>query len=145
MAGEGREGGSGTRQGRDFTEERKATEMHPARRGTRGTVAVAQQHKDRAGGGVVACSLTLYPSAFLTWQSRSTSLPTGTVMLSISPTKDGAEAEAAAAAASFTVCASGGGRQAPESSRLVVATPGTMEERTLYFTFLIVNLARVIK
>ena len=142
MAGEGREGGSGTQQGRDFTEERKATEMHPARRGT---VAVAQQHKDRAGGGVVACSLTLYPSAFLTWQSRSTSLPTGTVMLSISPTKDGAEAEAAAAA-SLTVCASGGGRQAPESSRLVVATPGTMEERTQYFTFLIVNLAaRVIK
>ena len=142
MAGEGREGGSGTRQGRDFTEERKATEMHPARRGT---VAVAQQHKDRAGGGVVACSLTLYPSAFLTWQSRSTSLPTGTVMLSISPTKDGAEAEAAAAA-SLTVCASGGGRQAPESSRLVVATPGTMGERTQYFTFLIVNLAaRVIK
>ena len=115
--------------------------MHPARRGT---VAVAQQHKDRAGGGVVACSLTLYPSAFLTWQSRSTSLPTGTVMLSISPTKDGAEAEAAAAA-SLTVCASGGGRQAPESSRLVVATPGTMEERSQYFTFLIVNLARVIK
>ena len=119
--------------------------MHPARRGTRGTVAVAQQRKDRAGGGVVACSLTLYPSAFLTWQSRSTSLPTGTVMLSISPTKDGAEAEAEAAAASLTVCASGGGRQAPESSRLVVATPGTMGERTQYFTFLIVNLARVIK
>ena len=122
----GREGGSGTRQGRDFTEERKATEMHPARRGTRGTVAVAQQHKDRGRGGVVACSLTLYPSAFLTWQSRSTSLPTGTVMLSISPTKDGAEAEASL----LTVCASGGGRQAPESSRLVVATPGTMGERT---------------
>ena len=144
MAGgreEGRKGGSGTRQGRDFTEERKATEMHPARR--KETVAVAQQHKDRAGGGVVACSLTLYPSAFLTWQSRSTSLPTGTVMLSISPTKDGAEA--AAAASLLTVCASGGGRQAPESSRLVVATPGTMGERTQYFTFLIVNLARVIK
>lgn len=113
--------------------------MHPARR--KETVAVAQQHKDRGRGGVVACSLTLYPSAFLTWQSRSTSLPTGTVMLSISPTKDGAEAEASL----LTVCASGGGRQAPESSRLVVATPGTMGERTQYFTFLIVNLARVIK
>ena len=106
--------------------------MHPARRET---VAVAQQFKDRGH----RCWLTLYPSAFLTWQSRSTSLPTGTVMLSISPTKDGA----VAAAASLTVCVSGGGRQAPESSRLVVATPGTMGERTQYFTLLIVNLARV--
>ena len=76
---------------------------------------------------------TLYPWAFLTWQSRSTSLPTGTVMLSIAPTKDGSEEVSVIERTSGGGAASllDEGRHAPEPSLLVVATPGTKGDKCI--------------
>ena len=137
-----REGGDGARQrqrgragrGKDVTslDERKASEMHArARREGRGNGRPSplslSPFPHPKHGKLPFFTFTLYPSAFLTWQSRSTSLPTGTVMLSISPTNDGSEAVSLMEGTSGDRAASllDEDRHATESSLLVVATPGT--------------------